>query len=444
VHGSFNGERTVDAVDAAQEPVAASSYSTRKMKGILARNGWLFADQALVSGCNFLTTAVLARGLGVHAFGIFSVLYIVLLYLSAIQLSLIVSPMMTLAPQMEDHAARNRFLRGMATCQYLFSLACCGLALLYLLLQRLQIVPQRAEAGSLLAFTLTILCFQGQDWLRRFWYTSERGRAVFLNDVLSYMGQLIVLVVLWRVHRLTVESAFYAIALTSLVAFIAGALREPVWGNLSAAAEAARKGWRIGRSILVANQFQWLGSQGILLIVAAMVGVSDASGMRAALTLVGPVNVFYQLLDNVIPVRAAKAYRAGGREGLVAYLRRIGLVMVAIIGIPLLLVAVLARPAMILAFGQAFSPFAHLVLWQVVYAMLTLVYRGLQYYHRTMGTVGVLAQSALLVSIVSVASCLLLSRRYGADGGMAALVVGQILNVLLPLWTARRRESCTE
>ena len=50
-----------------------------------------------------------------------------------------------------------------------------------------------------------------------------------------------------------------------------------------------------------------------------------------------------------------------------------------------------------------------------------------------MGTVGVLARSALIVSVVSVASCIVLARHFGATGGMIALVVGQVLNVFLPL-----------
>jgi O-antigen/teichoic acid export membrane protein len=92
-----------------------------------------------------------------------------------------------------------------------------------------------------------------------------------------------------------------------------------------------------------------------------------------------------------------------------------------------------ARPIMAIAFGKAFAGFAHLVLWQAIYVLLALVYKGLQYYHRTMGSVGVLARSALVVSVVSVASCIILARQYGATGGMIALVVGQVLNVAIPL-----------
>lgn len=381
---------------------------------------------------NFLTSAVLTRMLGVHDFGVFSVFYIILQYLNSIQLALIVSPMMTLAPQITDESERAVFLKGMGGYQYAFSAACCALTLLLALAEKFHSAPAKLDPGVLLPFALSIFCFQAQDWLRRFWYVDEKGRAVFLNDVISYVGQVAVLLVLWRMHAATVASAYYAVAITSLVAFLVGANSQDVWGSVRQIKTVVKQTWAFGRSLLVASQFQWVGSQGILIIVAAITGVSAAGGIRAAMALLGPVNVLYQLLDNVIPVRAAREFAKSGRAGLLAYLRRTGLFLSLIVGVPVLLISLAARPIMAIAFGKAFAGFAHLVLWQAIYVLLALVYKGLQYYHRTMGTVGVLARSALIVSIVSVASCIILARQYGATGGMIALVVGQVLNVAIP------------
>src|SRR6185312_6934673 len=108
----------------------AISGQILKVRGLIQRNGWLISDQVLVSAFNFLTSAVLARMLGIHAFGIYSIFYIILLYLSTIQQSLIIAPMMTLGPQFDGPAPRAEFMRGMASFQYLFSGACCCAALL--------------------------------------------------------------------------------------------------------------------------------------------------------------------------------------------------------------------------------------------------------------------------------------------------------------------------
>ncbi len=403
------------------------------LRSRILRNQWLVGDQALVSAMNFLTSAVLARMLGVHEFGVFSVFYIILQYLNSIQLALIVSPMMTLAPQISGKSERAAFLKGMGGYQYAFSAACCAFTLLVAVVEKFHLASAKIDPGVLLPFALSIFCFQVQDWLRRFWYVEERGRAVFVNDVISYVGQVAVLLVLWRIHAATVRYAYYAVALTSLAAFLVGAASEDVWAGLRQIKSVVRETWAFGRSLLVASQFQWVGSQGILIIVAAISGVNAAGGIRAVMALLGPVNVLYQLLDNVIPVRAAREFAASGRAGLLAYLRRVGIFLSVMVGVPVLVISLAAKPIMAIAFGKAFEGFAHLVFWQAVYVLLALLYKGLQYYHRTMGTVGVLARSALIVSIVSVASCIVLARQFGATGGMIALVVGQVLNVSIPL-----------
>src|SRR3569833_1142181 len=171
---------------------------------------------------------------------------------------------------------------------------------------------------------------------------------------------------LWRIHEATVLTTLYAIALTSLIAFLVGARKKHLWPTLEQVKDAAKKGWSIGKSLLVANQFQWVGSQGILLIVAATSGINAASGIRAVITLLGPVSVLYQLLDNVIPVRAARAFVAGGTAGLQAYLRRAGLLLLIMVGVPVLLIVVLQKPVMTLAFGKSFTAYAPLVTWQAV------------------------------------------------------------------------------
>lgn len=382
---------------------------------------------------NFLTSAVLARMLGVHDFGVFSVFYIILQYLNSIQVALIVSPMMTLAPQITAKSNRAVFLKGMGGYQYVFSAACCGFTLLLAVVDRFHLAPSKIDPGVLVPFALSIFFFQAQDWLRRFWYVEERGKAVFVNDVISYVGQVAVLLVLWRIHAATVGAAYYAVASTSLVAFMVGVASEDIWTNLRQVRVVVKETWAFGRSLLVASQFQWVGSQGILIIVAAISGVNAAGGIRAVMALLGPVNVLYQLLDNVIPVRAAREFAKSGRAGLLAYLRRVGILLSVMVGVPVLLISLAAKPIMAIAFGKAFEAFAHLVFWQAIYVLLALLYKGLQYYHRTMGTVGVLARSALIVSVVSVASCIVLARQFGATGGMIALVVGQVLNVFIPL-----------
>lgn len=397
---------------------------------------WVIGDQALVTGMNFATTALLARVLGVHNFGIFSVLYFCLMFLNNVQAPIVIYPMMTIAPQIHDPSEFRGFLRGMIGFQYLGSLAAASLAALVGVLELLHIVRYPLSPGVILPFVLTVFCFPVQDWFRRFCFVQDLASAAFWNDAISYVGQLAVLVLLWGTRSMSVSTAYYAVAVTSLTAFCWGFANQGMsftWADTKAA---AARSWRLGRNLIVVAQVQWLGAQGVFLLIAAIIGVNEASGIRAAITLMGPVNVIYQTLENVIPVRASRAFAEGGQRSLVSYLLRTITFLGVLVGAPILLASMFARPIMELVFGHAYAPFASLVAWQGAYMWLTLIYRGLVYYHRTMNTTTVLARSAMLVAVVSTVACVFLTRRFGAAGGMAALVIGQLFSIGIPLYAA--------
>jgi O-antigen/teichoic acid export membrane protein len=410
---------------------SASNPSGRRASvlGLLVRNQWLMADQALVSGMNFLTTATLARMLGVHNFGVFSVFYILLQYLNTIPMAITISPMMSMGPQITSPAEHRAFLRGMAGYQFLLSLILCAATVICALPSEFHLGLWQVQRGLLFPFVLTIFCFQAQDWYRRFCYVQGDGRTVFWNDVISYMGQVTVLGVLWWLHRMGVNTAYYAIALTSLAAFLVGYLSTSLGSSWKETKAAFTATWATGRSLLMTCQLQWLGSQGIFLIIAYVAGVSAASGIRAALALMGPVIMLYQLLDNVIPVRAASAYATGGEKKLIAYLRRTFFIIGACVGPLIIFACFFAGPIMSAVFGRAYSGFSVLVIWAGLYQGMLLTIKWLSYYFRTLNKPQVMARTAGFVSAISVSACLLLTKHFGAAGGLAAVVAGQVITV---------------
>ena len=62
---------------------------------------WAFTDQAMVSGVNFLTGLLLARSLGIEAFGKFTLLWMTVLFVNSIQMAVISSPMMSIGPKQD-------------------------------------------------------------------------------------------------------------------------------------------------------------------------------------------------------------------------------------------------------------------------------------------------------------------------------------------------------
>ena len=63
----------------------------------------VFIDQIIVSLSNFLITILILRILGVQSFGYFSFLWIFLLLINSLQLSYIISPMLSNGPKINNN-----------------------------------------------------------------------------------------------------------------------------------------------------------------------------------------------------------------------------------------------------------------------------------------------------------------------------------------------------
>src|ERR1700741_2807256 len=71
------------------------------VRGAVALSAWPLADQMIVSACNFLTNVVVARVLGVHDFGVFTLAWSIVLLGQLLQFCLVATPMYSLAPALE-------------------------------------------------------------------------------------------------------------------------------------------------------------------------------------------------------------------------------------------------------------------------------------------------------------------------------------------------------
>jgi O-antigen/teichoic acid export membrane protein len=400
---------------------------------------WALADQLLVSGANFLTGIVLARLLGPAAFGVFVVLQSVMLYVNAFQVSLIFSPMLSNAPQMEE-AQRRAYLRGVLALQLTLSLLLAA-AVWLLGTAGGHLFPIAAlEPEVVLALTAAIFAFQMQDWLRRYYFLRQKAGAAFLNDIISYGGQLVLLVWFALTDDMSLAMVLWIMAATSGAAFVLGYLasRAPVRPAFADARDVLREGWRAGRDYFLAWQMQWAGTQGVLLVGAGLLGAQAAGGVRAAQNIIGPINILFQAMENVVPVAAARHYKAGGLDALSHYLWRntawgSALLLPVMVGL-----AFAAEPLTKFVYGASYVPYASLVIWQAASMFLQFYLRQLTFFLRTVQATGVVIQVGATIAVTSVITAICTIGVWQEMGVMAALLAGGVAGLLWAALAARR------
>ena len=67
----------------------------------------VFLDQAIVSGSNFILGILLARNLGIEGYGYYSLIWLVVLFFSSMQLASLISPMMSLGPKKKYNCSKK-------------------------------------------------------------------------------------------------------------------------------------------------------------------------------------------------------------------------------------------------------------------------------------------------------------------------------------------------
>ena len=250
--------------------------------------------------------------------------YALILLGIGLQLSFVCSPMITLAALSEDGSRRARYLRGMFGVQLRFC-AVVTVAVAIVSGVFLWFRPQFDGARLLPAFLLSVLFFLMQDWLRRYYFAAGKSQHTLWNDAISYIGQAVVLLGLMLTHRLTVNSAFWSIAITSAVAFLMGEAFERIGYSKAEVRESWHQSRGLSRDLSIATQLQWLVYQGAMLIGAAVLGAEAAGSVRATQNIVGPVNVAYQAMENLVPLKAGEEMRRGGIRQVAKFLFRFGI-----------------------------------------------------------------------------------------------------------------------
>jgi O-antigen/teichoic acid export membrane protein len=403
---------------------------------ILKTISWALFDQGLVSGANFLVGVLLARSLGPAAFGQFILAHTILMYATNIQSSLVCSPMMSLAPQLEPQE-RATYLQGALGVQLVLGLMLSLLAFAfgYVWSPALAALGLDRSHGYL---ALGVFCFLAQDWMRRYLFTISAHLNVVAADTVTYLGQIGVLLALWHWQALSVYTALLGISACMLAGFLIGVLPQRLIPDLRQLPNAAQHCAKVGGHLLMAGQLQWAGSQGVLLIGAGALGTHALGGIRAVINLVGPLMLVFQALENVVPVRAAQHYANSNLKALTSFLVRLSFFGGGLLALLCVVLVVFAPGLMSLVYGPAFEPYAHLVAWQASFCMLGFFYRQAIHFHRTVGETSVILAATALSAVVGLGVTALTIRHFHEVGVMLGLVTGQAAGLFLMFWATHQ------
>ena len=397
---------------------------------------WALTDQAMVSGVNFLTGILLARFLGIREFGVYSLAWLSVLFVSSLQFAVIVSPMMSIGPKQTETEIAPYYGAVLAQ-QVIFS------SFSFVLLYAGALASEAFGwhvAHLALPLALAALAFQMQDFLRRYFFTCNRAPAAFVCDAISYGGRLCMLIIISQMAILDSARALWIVAGTSALAALIAAFgfERPVY-RLATFASVAKRHWQSSKWLTASTLLQWTSGNLFILATGAFLGVTAVGALKAAQNVIAVTHILFQGIENVLPVRSGAHYRRGGAQALVAYLRKVAWSGgVATAGIAAL-AWMFAEFWLQLLYGEEFRPFANLLRWYAVVYVVMFICLPLRIGLRTIEYTQPIFVGYLVTTLTTLVSIYPLIQYFGLSGVMTGMLGLQIIMLATLFTTWRKR-----
>ncbi|MFQ5958177.1 MAG: lipopolysaccharide biosynthesis protein [Alphaproteobacteria bacterium] len=342
---------------------------------LLARHShvnWALADQALVSGTNFLTGILLARFLGLEEFGRFTLAWMAVQFVNSIQFALVSAPMMTIGPK--QSADETPAYYGAVVAQAA-AFAALSFAILWAgAWSSGAAFPGWRAASLALPLACAVFAFQMQDFLRRYFFTRGRAAAAFANDALRYLAQIAALIVVFAAAGLDSRGALWVIAACAAAATALGlATMGPLAWRGGTLRTVGVRHWNFARWLTASAVMHWLSGNLFIIAAGAFLGAAAVGALRAAQNLMAVTHILFQGLENVVPSRAAERLHRGGKAALVRYLRTVASLNVLATAVVAFVAAVAPVFWLELLYGAQFAEFGGVLQWYaLIYVVMAL------------------------------------------------------------------------
>ncbi|GAB5439998.1 MAG: hypothetical protein Fues2KO_03470 [Fuerstiella sp.] len=397
------------------------------------------ADQAIVSGTNFVTAVLIGRCCGADQLGVYSLIVSTLALLYGFQEQLITAPYVMFHHRRRGHAL-HRYQGSMFGHQFLFT----TLVLIALLVvQQTSILPSAHSDRLIVVLAVAIPAMLFRAFLRETALAHCDLPGVLIMDLTLSVVQLGTLSVLWWNDAVSLQFLFGVIGIMAVLTTCLKLYRErkvfhcrPKFFRLH-----WHRNFRFGRWALATHV---AGSSTPFLmpwVLFLMHGETATGQLASCSVIVGVANLLLSGLSDFLTPRAALAYQRGGVIRLQRILTSMGGVSLAAIG-PVCVVALLFGQSMLdLLYDSRFpntGPLVALLTFAVLAnAMGNVAGNGLWALNRPRANF----VADLITLTAAIAGVVVFVRPHGAFGAAIAVLVAAVIGAAARIAICRREFS---
>ncbi|MGD2137009.1 MAG: MATE family efflux transporter [Gammaproteobacteria bacterium] len=411
------------------------------MKRLLQRYShvnWALADQGMVSGASFLTGILLARYLGVDEFGVYTLGWLILIFIGMIHAPLIIGAMMSIGPAYPEAEAPEYY--GAVIIQNLvIATVGTGLVTAGIYLSG-RLFPEWGVAELLWPVAAATFAALWQDFFRRYFFTRGRPAVAFTIDAIRYLGQVVVLFVLFQLFPVGLNSGL-AMWVTAGSAAIAAGVCPLVMGEVRWSREVTRsvavRHYQSSKWVTASAPLEWISENAFIFAAGSIVGSAGVGAVRATQNIVGVAHILFNGLLNVVQVRAAKHYSLGGVAALAGYLRQVAWTSGSATAAVCLVFAIAPGFWLRLFYGEEFVIYGELVRWWALVYTVNIFILPLRAGLRALETTRPIFTSRVGAALFALVSAAGIIGWVGLEGAVIGILIAKTILVLSLWWLGR-------
>ena len=400
-------------------------------KSIIGSNKYLiFLDQIIVSGSNFLISIIILRFLGTENFGIFSFYFLFLNLILGLQISYIISPMLTNASK-QNNSEINLFY-GSVFIQQIFFTFLISIFFFILSIFFKDFNEEYKLGVYSFQFLLILITTQFHQFIRRLLLSKKYYCRALIGDLVTYISLITSLLYLNSIKLLTLYNIWWLFFYTFLIGIIFNfSVLFSLNFKFNYTLHVIKTNWIIGKWLLVTSLTQWFSGNLWLINAGIILGPFNFGIIRACQTILNVLNIIFQSIENFAPSEVSEKFYKGGIYLMDKYLKKFTMKYFIVIFLITIFIILFSKNLLNFFYGNEISEFYYILISLSFITPIHFLQYPLNYKFRTLSNTSPIFISFVASAIFALIFSKLIITNFLVEGLIFGLYGSQIIVLLV-------------
>ena len=394
----------------------------------LTNNNFIYtlSDQSIVSFCNFCITIIIVKFIGLEAFGKFSFLWMIAIYMNTFQQALIISPMFSIAPKINKHRLIY-YYNGVFQQQIIFSIF--SFLIIYFGLKILTILSWFNEVEKYsLSFAFAIAAIQIQNFVRRLFFSQKKVKLATVCDLISYSSLIILFFYFNYINEFNLNNIFWSYTVTFSLGILLGIPNLLLLKfKLNEIKNSFIINWPISKWLVLTSVMHWFSGNLWFVNAGVILGPFVFGVIRACVALGQIFNVFFQAMENIIPAKISKTFAEKGLLKMHNEIKKFTLQGFFFSFIIFLIILIFSKTLLELFYGSKTSEYYYILIFIGVLQLINYFQFPLSYALRTLKKTKIMAIAYATTAFITITSSKFIIAKFNLLGFFSGIFFTQII-----------------